>query len=66
MLNAQAQVAEAARDLADVVFIRPTADAGKDQTKITPTGEAIVTLDASASSAASGQKIVSYLWEKEV
>lgn len=66
VLNAQAQVAEAARDLADVVFIRPTADAGKNQTKITPTGEAIVTLDASASSTEPGQKIVSYLWEKEV
>lgn len=66
VLNAQAQVVEAARDLADVVFIPPTANAGKNQTKITPTGEAIVTLDASASSAEPGQKIVSYRWEKEV
>ena len=58
-------VAEAARDLSEVVFPPPVANAGPDQ-PITATGDtAVVTLDATGSQAAEGNEIVRYRWEKE-
>jgi hypothetical protein len=58
-------VAEAARDLSEVIFPPPVANAGPDL-PITATGDtAVVTLDASGSQAAQGNEIVRYRWEKE-
>jgi len=65
LLNRQSDVTTAARDLAEVVFRAPAAEAGSDQVIPAPTGEADVTLDASASQAHADQKIVRYHWEKE-
>ena len=65
VLNAQAAVNSAVRDLAEVVFVPPVADAGADQVVRTTGGSSKVRLDASRSQAAEGQKIVSYIWEEE-
>lgn len=65
VLTRQQAVSEAARNLSQVTFPPPTAHAGPDQTIITETGMALVRLDASASQAAPGHRIVSYRWEKE-
>ena len=65
LLNRQGDVVTAARDLAEVVFEAPEADAGPDQTIPTLTGQADVTLDASRSQAHADQKIVRYHWDKE-
>lgn len=58
-------VANAANNLAQVVFPPPRADAGDDQTIVTPGAEAVVTLDAGGSVAGEGHEIVRYRWEKE-
>ena len=65
LLNRQGDVVTAARDLAEVVFEAPEADAGQDQTIPTLTGQADVTLDAGRSQAHADQKIVRYHWDKE-
>ena len=65
LLTLEIVVAEAARDLAQVVFPPPHADAGPDLPIVTPSDEAVVSLDASGSTAAEGREIVSYRWEKE-
>ena len=65
LLNRQDEVVAAARDLAEVVFEAPEADAGQDQTIPTLTGQADVTLDAGRSQAHADQKIRRYHWDKE-
>jgi hypothetical protein len=65
ILNCQGVITAAARELAEVVFQAPTADAGPDQTVISTDDEAAVTLDASGSAASDDQRIVTYRWEKE-
>ena len=65
LLNRQSDVVTAARDLAEVVFEAPEADAGPDQAIPTLTGQADVKLDASGSHAHDDQKIVGYHWDKE-
>jgi len=65
LLNRQGDIVTAARDLAEVVFEAPEADAGQDQTIPTLTGQADVTLDAGRSQAHADQKIVRYHWDKE-
>lgn len=65
ILTCQATVTMAARELAEVVFRAPAADAGPDQTVTSTDDDAIVTLDASGSRAAGDQTIVGYRWEKE-
>ena len=65
LLNRQSDVVTAARDLSEVVFKAPDADAGADQKIATLTGEADVTLDAGSSEAHADQKIVRYHWDKE-
>jgi hypothetical protein len=65
LLNRQSDVVTAARDLAEVVFAAPEAEAGPDQTVSTLTGEAAVQLDAGRSQAHDDQKIVRFHWDKE-
>jgi hypothetical protein len=65
ILNCQAAITMAARELAEVVFQAPTADAGPDQTVTSSDDEVTVTLDASESEAFDDQEIVGYRWEKE-
>jgi hypothetical protein len=65
VLNCQAAITMAARELAEVIFQAPSADAGPDQTVISADDEATVTLDASGSQAYDDQQIVTYRWEKE-
>lgn len=65
LLNRQRDVVTAAQELSQVVFPPPVADAGPDQ-RVETTGEyATVALDASGSTAGTGQNIVEYIWEKE-
>jgi hypothetical protein len=52
------------RDLAEVVFPPPQAAAGSDQFVRTMEVTANVTLDATRSTAAAGQRIVRYIWEE--
>jgi hypothetical protein len=65
VLNCQAAITMAARELAEVIFKAPSADAGPDQSVISANGEATVTLDASGSAAYDDQQIITYRWEKE-
>lgn len=65
ILNCQGVITAAARELAEVVFQAPTADAGPDQAVTSPDDETTVTLDASGSQAYDDQHIVTYRWEKE-
>ncbi|MBI1298823.1 hypothetical protein GC175_28145 [bacterium] len=60
---AQQSVAEAALLLSEVVFPLPVADAGDDQTVLTPDAQARVILDGSASEAGPRRKIVNYRWD---
>lgn len=64
LFNGQAVVNSAVRDLAEVVFPLPMADAGKDQTVPTSGNDALVELDGSGSTAAEGQRIVRYIWKE--
>lgn len=64
LLNDQGVVNSAVRDLAEVVFPLPVADAGKDQTAPTSGNHALVELDGSGSTAAEGQRIVRYIWKE--
>jgi hypothetical protein len=63
ILNAQDAVAEAARELSELVAETPIADAGPDRTIITREDEASVTLNADHSWARGGRAITSYRWE---
>ena len=64
LLVALETVNRTVRDLSEVVFAPPVADAGADQ-KVQTTGHAAkVTLDARGSQPAPGQHIVSYIWEE--
>jgi hypothetical protein len=64
LLVALEKVNRTVRDLSEVVFAPPVADAGVDQ-KVQTTGHAAkVTLDGSRSQGAAGQRIVSYIWEE--
>lgn len=65
ILTCQATVTMAARELAEVAFRGPLADAGPDQTVTSTDDEATVTLDASQSQASGGSQIINYHWEKE-
>ncbi len=65
ILTCQATVTMAARELAEVVFQGPIADAGPDQTVTSTDDEAAVTLDASQSQASGDSQIINYRWEKE-
>jgi hypothetical protein len=65
VLNCQATITMAARELAEVIFQAPSADAGPDQAVTSADDEATVTLDASGSQAFDDQRIVTYRWEKE-
>lgn len=64
ILTAQAVVNSAVYDLAQVNFAPPIAAAGPDRTVETPDYAAPVELDGSASQAASGQRIVKYIWKE--
>lgn len=64
LLNDQAAVNSTVRDLAEVSFPPPVANAGPDQTAPTPGNHAIVELDGSGSTAAEGQRIVRYIWKE--
>ena len=64
LLTGQAAVNSTVRDLAEIVFPLPVADAGKDQTVQTPENDTLVELDGSGSMAAEGQRIVRYIWEE--
>ncbi len=63
ILTRQAAVAEAARELAEVVLRAPEAEAGTDVTVTAHEGEATVPLDASGSRAFEGRDIVRYRWD---
>lgn len=63
ILNAQDAVAEAARELSELVAETPIADAGRDRTITTLEDEATVTLDATRSWARGGRTIIRYRWE---
>jgi hypothetical protein len=65
LISRQVEITEAAKQLSQVIFRAPTADAGADQSVQTDDDPAQVTLDASKSQAHNEQKIVSYRWEKE-
>jgi hypothetical protein len=65
ILNAQDALAQAARELSEMVIESPVADAGRDQTVTTYEKQATVTLDAGASQARSGREIVRYHWTHE-
>jgi hypothetical protein len=65
LITRQVEVTEAARQLSQVIFRSPTADAGADQSVQADDDQAQVTLDASKSQAHNEQKIVSYRWDKE-
>jgi hypothetical protein len=65
ILNAQDALAQAARELSEMVVESPIADAGRDQTVTTYEKQATVTLDADASQARSGREIVRYHWNLE-
>jgi hypothetical protein len=64
VLTQQGVVNSAIRDLAEVVFPPPRADAGNDQVVRTLEATANVTLDATRSTAATDQRIVRYIWEE--
>lgn len=62
ILTRQDEVAEAARELSEVVLTMPLAEAGGSQTVIVPGDEGVVGLDASASHAFGGRSIALYRW----
>lgn len=62
LLNRQDAVAEAARELSEVVVEPPVASAGPDHAATTTGDEATVTLDATGSQAFGGRQIVRYGW----
>ena len=62
LLNCQDAVAQAARELAEVVLELPVADAGADQAVVTAGTEVAVTLNASASKAFGGRQVKQYAW----
>ena len=64
ILNREAEVAEAARELSEVILQVPEADAGPDATVAHPGDEAVVTLDASNSRAFGGRTVVRYHWAR--
>jgi hypothetical protein len=65
ILNAQDAVAEAARELSELVVQSPIAEAGRDQTVPTFEDEATVTLNARGSRARGGREVMRYRWSKE-
>jgi hypothetical protein len=65
LLNRQDAVAIAARELSEVVIQPPIADAGPDQTVVTPDDQTLVTLDASRSRTVGGREIQRYRWEEK-
>lgn len=62
ILTRQDEVAEAARELAEVVLTMPLAEAGPSQTVAATGDEAAIRLDASASRAFGGRSIALYRW----
>jgi hypothetical protein len=65
ILNAQDAVAEAARELSELVVQTPIADAGRDRKTATLEDETTVSLDGSRSQARGGREVVRYRWSKE-
>lgn len=64
ILNRETEVAEAARELSEVILQVPEADAGPDATVAFPGEEALVTLDAGNSRAFGGRAVVRYHWDR--
>jgi hypothetical protein len=64
ILTRQSQVSEAARQIAEIVIQPPVADPGPPSTVPASGGEAIVTLDASASEGFGGRQIARYYWDR--
>ncbi len=64
LLTRQAAVAEAARELSEVVVRAPVADAGESSTINTTGSEATVLLDGSKSQAFGDHVIATYRWDK--
>lgn len=62
ILTRQDQVAEAARELSEVILTIPLAEAGGSQTVAVTGEEGVVRLDASASHAFGGRAIALYRW----
>ena len=65
VLTLQLAVSERVAKMAEVIFQVPEADAGPDQTVVSPTSEADITLDASGSKAYHGRTIKQYFWQKK-
>ena len=64
LLTRQGEVADAARELSEVVIQAPVVDAGTDHTILATGGQGTVVLDASNVQTFGGREIVSYRWEK--
>ena len=66
LLTRQDELAEAARELSEIVLQPPMAEAGPGEISVpTPGDNATVTLDASGSQAFGGREIVRYRWDKK-
>jgi hypothetical protein len=65
ILNTQDAVAEAARELSELVVQTPIAEAGPDRKTATLEDETTVSLDGSRSRARGGREVVRYRWSKE-
>jgi hypothetical protein len=65
ILNAQDAVADAARELSELVVQTPIADAGPDRRTSTLEDETTVSLDGGRSRARGGREVVRYRWSKE-
>jgi hypothetical protein len=58
-------LAQAARELSEMIIESPIADAGRDQTITTYDKETTAALDATRSQARGGREIVRYHWIRE-
>ncbi|MBW2123523.1 MAG: hypothetical protein JRH07_17015 [Deltaproteobacteria bacterium] len=63
LLTREDAVAEAAREISEIVIQPPVAEAGADRTALTPGDTARIALDASGSHAFGGHEITRYEWE---
>jgi hypothetical protein len=64
LLPLEAGVAEAARELSEIVLQPPEADAGPDQSATARLGEGAVTLDGGGSRGFGGRRVVRYRWDR--
>lgn len=65
LITRQAAVAEAARELSEVIIKAPVANAGNDSLIETTQSEARATLDASASQAFGDHALTNFIWSKK-